>query len=110
MVTGGQRNDGAMLETVLREIYVPRPGRGRARSRPDAVLADRGYASGVIRRQLRSRGIKTVIPEKRDSIAARKRRALKSQSVMTLGRRGCSALCRPSCRRIVVSAVPIRLR
>lgn len=74
VVTGGQRNDGAMLQTVLEEIHVPRLGPGRARTRPDAVLADRGYASGVIRRQLRRRGIKAVIPEKRDSVAARKRR------------------------------------
>lgn len=74
VVTGGQRNDGAVLEALLDEIHVPRVGRGRARTRPDAVLADRGYASGVIRRQLRRRGIKAVIPEKRDSVAARKRR------------------------------------
>lgn len=74
VVTGGQRHDGVMWETILGEIHVPRPGRGRARSCPDAVLADRGYASGVTRRQLRRRGIKTVIPEKRDSITARKRR------------------------------------
>ena len=45
MVTGGQRNDGAMLATVLDEIVVPRIGKGRARSR-QAVIADRAYTSG----------------------------------------------------------------
>lgn len=74
VIIGGQCNDGAVLETLVDEIYVPRIGRGRARTRPAAVLAGRGYASGVIRRQLRCRGIKTVILEKRDSVAARKRR------------------------------------
>ncbi|WP_197085747.1 IS5 family transposase [Corynebacterium comes] len=77
VVTGGQRNDGAMLQAVLDDIHVPRMGPGRARSRPDAVLADRGYATTVIRRDLRKRGIVAVIPEKRDSIAARKRRGSK---------------------------------
>lgn len=73
VVTGGQRNDGAMLAAVLDEIVVPRH-RGRARSNPDAVIADRAYSSGVTRRLLRSRKITTVIPQKRDEIAARKRR------------------------------------
>ncbi len=74
VITGGQRNDGAMLMEVLAEIHVPRLGPGRPRSRPDAVLADRAYATGVIRAELRRRRIKTVIPDKRDQIAGRKRR------------------------------------
>ena len=77
MVTGGQRNDGAMLTEVLADIYVPRLGPGRPRTRPDAVLADRAYATGAIRAELRRRGISAVIPEKSDSVAARKRRGSK---------------------------------
>ncbi len=41
IVTGGQRNDGAMLPAVLGEIHVSRLGPGRARTRPGAVIADR---------------------------------------------------------------------
>lgn len=74
VVTGGQRNDGAMLADVLADIHVPRRGRGRPRSRPDSVLADRAYSNGALRRELRRRGITAVIPEKRDTIAARARR------------------------------------
>nr|WP_204162188.1 IS5 family transposase [Rathayibacter sp. VKM Ac-2803] len=74
VITGGQRNDGAMLAHVLAEIYVPRLGPGRPRTRPDAVIADRAYTSGVIRTELRRRGIRAVIPEKSDQIGARKRR------------------------------------
>ena len=77
VVTGGQRNDGAMLTSVLAEIHVPRLGGGRPRTRPDAVIADRAYTSGVNRAVLRRRGIKAVIPEKRDQIAGRKRRGAK---------------------------------
>lgn len=74
VITGGQRNDGAMLLEVLAEICVPRLGPGRPRTRPDAVLADRAYTTGPIRAELRRRGIHAVIPEKSDQIAARERR------------------------------------
>lgn len=74
IVTGGQRNDGAMLTEVLAQIHAPRHRRGRPRTRPDAVLADRAYATGVIRSELRRRAIKAVIPDKRDQAAAGKRR------------------------------------
>ncbi|GAB2473395.1 hypothetical protein GCM10007967_30200 [Xylanimonas ulmi] len=73
VVTGGQRNDGAMLAQVLADIRVPRPF-GRPRTTPDAVVADRAYTSGINRRMLAARGIKTVIPQKKDEIAARKRK------------------------------------
>ena len=63
-----------MLEQVLADIHVPRHGRRRPRTRPDAVIADKAYSSGTIRRQLRNRGIAAVIPEKSDPIAARARR------------------------------------
>ncbi len=73
VVTGGQRNDQAMLAGVLDEIIVARH-RGAARCRPDAVIADRAYSSGAARRMLRSRKITAVIPQKSDEIAARQRR------------------------------------
>jgi transposase len=74
VVTGGQRNDQVMLASVLDEIVVPRLDGGRARSRPDALIADRAYSSGAARRMLRGRKITAIIPQKRDEIAARQRR------------------------------------
>ncbi|KXO88603.1 transposase [Tsukamurella pseudospumae] len=74
VVTGGQRNDGAMLTEVLADIRVPRCGAGRPRTRPDAVVADRAYTSGVNRRMLAGRGIKAVIPQKVTEIDARRRK------------------------------------
>lgn len=74
VVTGGQRNDGAMLATVLDDIRVPRTGPGRPRTRPDSVAADKAYTNGKNRRLLRSLGIVAVIPQKSDEIAARKRK------------------------------------
>ena len=77
VVTGGQRNDGAMLEQVLDDIRVPRPGPGRPRTRPDAVIADKAYAAGANRKMLQRRKIKVVIPQKSDQIAARARKGSK---------------------------------
>ncbi|WP_338837621.1 IS5 family transposase [Gordonia polyisoprenivorans] len=74
IVTGGQRNDGAVLAEVVADIYVPRIGAGRPRTRPDTVLADKAYATGVNRTLLRDTGIKAVIPEKSTQINSRKKR------------------------------------
>ena len=45
VVTAGQRGDSPQFTAVLERISVPRSGRGRARTRPDRVLADKAYAS-----------------------------------------------------------------
>jgi transposase len=76
VVTGGQRNDGSMLQVVIDDIRVPQPaGRsGRPRTTPDAVMADRAYPSRANREYLRDRGIAAVIPEKVDHVNARKRK------------------------------------
>jgi hypothetical protein len=40
VITAGQRGDSLQFQVVLGQIRVPRPGGGRARTRPDRVLAD----------------------------------------------------------------------
>lgn len=77
VITGGQRHDGVILPQVLADLRIPRAGGGRARARPDAVLADRAYGSRGNRDYLRLRGIRAVIPEKKDQIATRKKRGSK---------------------------------
>jgi transposase len=47
---------------------------GRPRTRPDAVAADKAHSSRCKRAHLRRRGIKAVIPEKRDQAANRKKK------------------------------------
>lgn len=44
---------------------------GRPRTRPDAVAGDKAYSSRANRAHLRQRGIKAVIPEKKDQAANR---------------------------------------
>ena len=55
-------------------IAVARRGPGRPRTRPDHVIADKGYSSRAIRTQLRRRGISHTIPERADQAAHRRRR------------------------------------
>ncbi len=47
---------------------------GRPRTRPDAVAGDKAYSSRGNRSHLRKRRIKTVIPEKKDQAANRKKK------------------------------------
>jgi len=45
VITAGQRGDSPQFQVVLGRIRVPRPGRGRPRTRPGRVLADKAYVS-----------------------------------------------------------------
>lgn len=74
MVTGGNINDTTMMTSVLEDIRVPRAGKGRPRTRPDRVLADKGYPSRANRAWLRGRGIAATIPERDDQIAHRRKK------------------------------------
>ncbi len=74
MITGGNVNDCTRFTQVMDAISVARRGPGRARSRPDHVIADKGYSSRAIRTHLRRRGIAHTIPERADQQAGRQRR------------------------------------
>lgn len=62
----GQGPDSRMFSHVRDAISVPRPGTGRTRTRPDAVMGDKVCPSRANRALLRARRIKAVIPEPRD--------------------------------------------
>jgi len=74
VVTAGQRGDSPQFAAVLRSIRVPRIGRGRSRTRPDRVLADKAYSSRTNRALLARRGIKATIPVKDDQATKRKKK------------------------------------
>ena len=56
LITAGQRGDSPQFQAVLGGIRVARPGRGRPRTRPRRVLADKAYGSRANRAYLRRRG------------------------------------------------------
>ncbi|MDO0938983.1 transposase [Streptomyces sp. DG2A-72] len=72
-ITAGHRHDSPQFQPVLEAIRVPRLGRGRPRTRPDKVRADKAYGSRANRAHLRRRGIGCTIPEKSDQIRNRKK-------------------------------------
>ncbi|CAL9624654.1 IS5 family transposase ISSan1 [Streptomyces sp. enrichment culture] len=69
----GQAADSPQFVPVLGKVRVPGPV-GRPRTRPDAVAGDKAYSSRANRAHLRKRGIKAVIPEKKDQAANRKKK------------------------------------
>lgn len=73
VLTPGQAGDAPSFEHVMNRLRVPRQT-GRPQITPDVVLADKAYSSRAIRRHLRRRGIRAVIPQPADQAANRKRR------------------------------------
>lgn len=55
-----------LAETTLDQVKVPCWGRGRPRSRPKRVIADRAYDSNPLRERLYRRGIELIVPHRRN--------------------------------------------
>lgn len=74
LLTPGQTHDSPWLAPLLDTVAVPRLDGGPPRRNPDAVIADRAYSSAANRTLLRRKRVQTVIPQRRDQIANRKRK------------------------------------
>ena len=66
LLTPGNINDTTMMTDTIGRIRVPTAGPGRPRTRPERVLADKGYPSKANRAYLASRAIKATIPDRAD--------------------------------------------
>ena len=66
VLTSGERHEQPVLPLLIEQGTVKRAGRGRPRIRPDRVAGDKGYSSPPIRRYLKERRIRAVIPTKSD--------------------------------------------
>jgi transposase len=64
-VSAGQRHESVYAEPVLQAVRIRRRN-GRVRTRPRALAGDKGYSYDRIRRYLRRRQIKAVIPTRKD--------------------------------------------
>jgi transposase len=60
-VESAQPHESQLVEATLATVRVPQR-RGRPRTRPKELVADRAYDSQAIRQRLRRRGIKPTIP------------------------------------------------
>jgi transposase len=74
VTTAGHRHDSLAFEPVMTGIRIRRRGRGRPRTRPAQVLADKAYSSRAIRSHLRRRRIRATISEPADQRKNRLRR------------------------------------
>jgi transposase len=72
-VTAGQRHESTAFEATIDGVLVRRR-RGRPRRRPRRLAGDKAYSCRRIRRWLRRRRIKAVIPERKDQVARRRGR------------------------------------
>ncbi len=63
VVSPGQAGDSPALQPMLAQLRVPNLRGGRPRTRPELLRGDKAYSARSHRRELRRRGIKTVIPE-----------------------------------------------
>jgi transposase len=60
-VDSAQPHESRLADATLATVRVPQP-RGRPRTRPKKLVADRAYDSHAFRQRLRRRGIKPTIP------------------------------------------------
>ena len=74
LLTAGNINDTTVFAQLLAALRIARRGPGRPRTRPDYLVADKGYSSKANRALLRSRGIAHTIPERADQAANRRRK------------------------------------
>lgn len=65
-LSGGERHESLFLAPLLESGAVGRRGPGRPRLRPEALAGDRGYSFPGLRRYLAGRGIRAVIPSRKD--------------------------------------------
>jgi transposase len=66
VLSGGERHESLYVGALLAGGRVRRVGRGRPRRRPMQLVGDRGYSYPTVRRLLARRGIRAVIPRRRD--------------------------------------------
>lgn len=64
VISGGHRNDSAFFVQALRSVSI-RQKQGRPRTKPQRVVADKGYDFSPVREYLRKRNIEAVIPQRK---------------------------------------------
>lgn len=65
-VTTASPGEVTLVDSTLSTIKVPRQGRGRPRSNPERLIADKAYDSDKLRKRLKERGIDVIVPHRRD--------------------------------------------
>jgi transposase len=64
LLSGGAAGDAPHFHPLLDQVSIP-SAKGRPRTKPKEIVADKAYDSAHLRRRLRQRAIKAMIPQKR---------------------------------------------
>ena len=64
VLTPGEQREATVVDPLLDQGALRRPGPGHPRVRPDRLSGDKGYSSDAIRATARRRGIRITIPRK----------------------------------------------
>ena len=73
VLSGGERHEALYVGALLTVGRIQRPDRGRPRTRPSQLVGDKGYSYPSVRRILARRGIRAIIPRRRDQRPAGRR-------------------------------------
>jgi IS5 family transposase len=73
-LASAQQAEVKLAESTLASVRVPQP-RGRPKTRPKEVVADKGYDSRALRQQWRKRGSHPCLPKRRGKQPRRGRKA-----------------------------------
>jgi transposase len=65
-ITSASPAEVRLAEETLATIKVPRQGRGRPKSRPQRLIGDKAYDSDKLRASLAGRGIRLLVPYRRN--------------------------------------------
>jgi transposase len=71
-ITSASPAEVKLAEETLETIKVPRQGRGRPRSRPKRLVGDKAYDSDKLRARLGGKGIRLLVPYRRNRKPRRK--------------------------------------
>lgn len=66
VLSGGERHEAAFFDELMRTGAVKRGGPGRPKIRPAKVVGDKGYSYNRIRCDLRRRGVRAVVPHRKN--------------------------------------------
>lgn len=65
LIEAANTHESQLARDVLAKVRVPRPGKGRPKTRLLTLAMDKAFDAIELRRDLRKRGIKTSIPERK---------------------------------------------
>jgi transposase len=74
-ITSASPAEVKLAEDTLKTIRVPRLGRGRPKSRPRRLIADKAYDSDKLRTRLAGKGIRLLVPHRRNRKKCKKQSA-----------------------------------